>query len=167
MATTYEKIATTILGSAQASITFSSIPATYTDLRLVIVGTSSGNANPELTFNGDNSGAGTNYSRTALAGNGSSAVSTQDTNLPYIVNYLVFFTSGTVSYQSFDIFSYAGSTFKTVLCDGAADRNGSGATGKAVGLWRSTSAITSLRLFFASQTFSTGTTATLYGIKAA
>jgi hypothetical protein len=164
MATTYDKIATTTLGSSNATITFSSIPATYTDLRLVIVGTSSGNANPELTFNGDNSGAGTNYSRTALAGDGSSALSTRDTNLPYIVNYLVFFTSGTVSYQSFDIFSYAGSTFKTVLCDGAADRNGSGATGKAVGLWRSTSAITSLRLFFASQTFSAGTTATLYGI---
>jgi len=167
MPATYEPIATTTLGSSAATITFSTIPATYTDLRIVLIGTSSGNANPELTFNGDNSGGGTNYSRTALAGNGTSASSTQDINLPYIVNYLVFFTSGTVSYQTFDIFSYAGSTYKTVLCDGAADRNGSGATGRAVGLWRNTAAITSLRLAFASQTFSAGTTATLFGIKAA
>ena len=167
MATTYDKIASTTLGSSNATITFSSIPATYTDLRLVIVGTSSGNANPELTFNGDNSGAGTNYSRTALAGDGSSALSTQDANLPYIVNYLVFFRTSQPVFNSFDVFSYAGSTYKTVLCEGAADTNGAGGTGRTVGLWRSTSAITSLRLAFASQTFSAGTTATLYGIKAA
>jgi hypothetical protein len=37
MATTYEKIATTTLGTAAATFTFSSIPATYTDLRLVVV----------------------------------------------------------------------------------------------------------------------------------
>ena len=36
MATTYEPIATTTLGSAAASITFSSIAGTYTDLRLVL-----------------------------------------------------------------------------------------------------------------------------------
>jgi hypothetical protein len=36
MATTYEPIATTTLGTAAAFITFSSIPATYTDLRLVV-----------------------------------------------------------------------------------------------------------------------------------
>jgi hypothetical protein len=37
MPATYEPIATTTLGTAAAFITFSSIPATYTDLRLVIV----------------------------------------------------------------------------------------------------------------------------------
>lgn len=167
MASTYEPIATTTLSSAASSITFSSIPSTYTDLRLILTGTSSGNADPELTFNGDNSPSGTNYSRTTLGGNGTAADSVRDTSIPYIVNRLTYFTSTTVSYQTFDIFSYAGSTYKTVLLDGSADRNGSGGVGKAVGLWRNTAAITSLRLNFASQTFSAGTTATLYGIKAA
>jgi hypothetical protein len=167
MATTYNKIASTTLGSASATITFNSIPATYTDLRIVVVGTASGNANVELTFNGDNSGAGTNYSRTALGADGATATSTRDTNLPYIVNYLVFFRTSQPVFNSFDVFSYAGSTFKTVLCEGAADTNGAGGVGRTVGLWRDTAAITSLRLAFASQTFSTGTTATLYGIKAA
>ena len=37
MPATYEPIATTTLGSAATNITFSSIPATYTDLRLVLV----------------------------------------------------------------------------------------------------------------------------------
>ena len=38
MASTYEKIATTTLGSATASYTFSSISGTYTDLILILVG---------------------------------------------------------------------------------------------------------------------------------
>ena len=163
MATTYEKIATTTLGTASATITFSTIPATYTDLRVVLIGTTGSPDDPEITFNGDNSGAGTNYSRTALGGSGTSATSTRDTNLPYIVNYLTNFSSTTVSYQSFDIFSYTGSTFKTVLCDGSADRNGSGGVGRTVGLWRNTASITSIRLN-ANSTYLTGTTATLYGI---
>jgi hypothetical protein len=161
---TYEPIATQTLGSSAATIDFNSIAASWTDLRIVIVGKTDANKNIELTFNGDTGG--TTYSRTALAGNGSAASSTQDTNLPYIVNYLVYFEATTPVFNSFDIFSYAGSTYKTVLCDGAADRNGSGATGKAVGLWRNTAAITSIRLNVTG-TFSIGTTATLYGIKAA
>ena len=69
MATTYEAIQTTTLGSAAADITFSSIPATYTDLVLVYIGaTVSNNINYYLRFNGD---TGTNYSYTYLSGTGS------------------------------------------------------------------------------------------------
>lgn len=161
MPATYEPIATTTLGSAASTITFSSIPATYTDLRLVIIGTTSANADPELTFNSD---TGTNYSRTTLGGNGTAADSVRDTSIPYIVNRLVFFTSSTPSWQAFDIFSYAGATNKTVLCEGVSDANGSGGVGRAVGLWRSTAAINTVRLAVSGKTFSSGTTATLYGI---
>ena len=77
MPTTYEPIATQTLGSAAATITFSSIPATYTDLRLVLVGTSTISANPKINFNSDTA---TNYSQTILSGNGSVANSARQTN---------------------------------------------------------------------------------------
>jgi len=61
--------------------------------------------------------------------------------------------------------SYAGSTNKTVLSEAANDKNGSGIVNRLVGLWRNTSAITSITGTTFAGTL-TGT-ATLYGIKAA
>ena len=72
MAATYEPIATTTLGSAASSITFNSIPATYTDLRVVLVGTTTATANCWLTFNSDGA---TNYSDTFLYSNQKSKIS--------------------------------------------------------------------------------------------
>jgi hypothetical protein len=72
MAPTYEPIATTTLGTAAASITFSSIPATYTDLRLVVVAKAVSASTLDVRFNND---SGTNYSKTEISGDGSSAVS--------------------------------------------------------------------------------------------
>jgi hypothetical protein len=66
------------------------------------------------------------------------------------------------------IFNYAGSTNKTFLVENAADQNGSGDFTAVVGLWRSTSAITAVNLIMGGTAqYKTGTTATLYGIKAA
>jgi len=77
MPATYEPIATTTLGSAAATITFSTIAATYTDLRLTLVFTTSvGGANVFFRFNGD---TGTNYSYTSLEGSGSAASSSRNT----------------------------------------------------------------------------------------
>ena len=61
MPATYEPIATTTLGSAAASITFSSIAGTYTDLRLVMVGTTSASDWAFVRFNGTD-GSSTAYS---------------------------------------------------------------------------------------------------------
>jgi hypothetical protein len=63
-----------------------------------------------------------------------------------------------------DIFSYAGSTFKTCLNSYSSDNNGSGYAGRLVGLWRSTAAITQVSLLVTGSNFNAGTTATLYGI---
>ena len=160
---TYTPIATQTLGSAAASITFSSIPGTYTDLRLVLTCTSSSaNSDILLTFNGDTA---TNYSRTYLVGLGSSAISgspTSQNNIP-----LDGWGASTTVPQmySVDIFSYAGSTNKTLLCSASEDDNGSGRVTIEVGLWRNTSAITSITLGSTGViTFSTGTIATLWGI---
>ena len=163
MPATYEPIATTTLGSAASNITFSSIAATYTDLRIVITGTCSASEYVSLQFNAD---TGSNYSRTALFGDGSTVTSNQTTGGTYIRDDALFTNNTNVAMTTVDLFSYAGSTFKTVLLTGSGDKNGSGITSRIVGLWRSTSAITSIKLFGTfGANFNTGTTATLYGIK--
>jgi len=165
MATTYEKIATTTLGSANNTISFTSIGSGYTDLRIAFTmnGQSVASGVPILQYNSDTSSV---YSLTRLAGQGSVAASTADTGATSIslASYTAPQTS-TPTFITIDIFSYAGSTFKTNLITFNNDYNGSGSVEYAVGLWRSTSAITSIQLKAAgSNTFNIGTTATLYGI---
>jgi hypothetical protein len=161
MAITYEPIATTTLGSSASSITFSSIPSTYTDLRLVFVGTSAANVPGEIRFNGD---TGSNYSRTYMSGNGSSASTSTDINQTNISIGASAITSVPMM-NTIDVFSYAGSTFKTCLIISSDDRNGSGTADQQVALWRSTSAINQIRLTVdLTANFTAGTTATLYGI---
>ena len=165
MPATYEPIATTTLSSAANNITFSSIPSTYTDLRIAftVFRTSALNVTVLVQFNGDTAN---NYSFTDIYGTGSLAQSFRETS----VARLALFADGGVSnlasipgFATIDLFSYAGSTNKTVLMTGSADLNGSGVVDRAVGLWRSTSAINSIKIY-ATNNFDVGTTATLYGI---
>ena len=164
MPITYEPIATTTLGS-NASLTFSSIPSTYTDLRLVLNGfwTATGAADLMIQFNSDTS---TNYSFTRLFGTGVSVSSSRNTSTTQI-EVIESLPSTTIpGLTIIDIFSYAGSTNKTVLCQGNGDMNGSGKVARIVGLWRNTAAITSIRLeSTANNLLGSGSTATLYGIK--
>lgn len=161
---TYEPIATTTLGSAAASITFSSIPATYTDLQIVLVGTVTSVVDLIMQYNSDTA---TNYSYTRLQGNGS-ATSTDTT--PTNANIRISFGNPSTSIPFMitnDIFNYAGSNYKTSLTTFSGDTNGAGSAGRTVGLWRSTSAITSVVMTASGSTWTVGTTATLYGIKKA
>ena len=165
MAITYDPIATTTLGTATSSITFSSIAGTYTDLRLVWAG--SWNTSSDrfcVRFNGD---TGSNYGYTNLYGDGSSVASGRGNNV-FIVANQTSRAQGLMSMNALDIFSYAGSTFKTVLLDSPFDENGAGYMIKQVACWRSTAAITSVTMLTLNgNNFAIGTTATLYGIKAA
>lgn len=164
MPATYEPIATTTLSSAAASIDFTSIGSSYTDLRVVLVGSTAVSLNPRIQFNSDTA---TNYSYTAIRGDGASATSTRGTNLSGGTLTIGNFESGKITMVTVDIFSYAGSTNKTCLSAYALDKNttdGSGNVGRNVILWRNTAAITSLKLDTNGSTFSSGTTATLYGI---
>lgn len=164
MPATYEKIATTTLSSAANNITFSSISSAYTDLRLVVIGTVSvAGDNPAMQFNSD---TGTNYSNTELRGNGTAAASSRNTSYSRLQFSAFGGWSTTIPMMATaDIFSYAGSTNKTVLTTYAGDSNGSGLTAVDVGLWRSTSAINSIKIYPENgNNFSIGTTATLYGI---
>mgnify|MGYP006301342273 FL=1 len=69
----------------------------------------------------------------------------------------------TPSLVTVDIFSYAGSTYKTCLCTESMDRNGVGTVNRRVGLWRSTSAINTIT-FSQADNWNVGSTFTLYGI---
>ena len=164
---TYDLIASQTLGAAAASITFSSIAASWTDLRLVLVATSAlSSSSPAMRFNAD---SGANYSYTSINANGSAAISASNYARPFA--YLVWY-SGTATgipiFTTADIFSYAGSTYKTYLSTGSNDQNVSGGVERDVGLWRSTAAITSITIFLdSSANFNIGTTAQLYGIKSA
>jgi len=165
MATTYEPIATQTLGSAASSITFSSIPASWTDLRVVIVDTTSTTSNGGFYFNGDTSAL---YSVTRISGNGSSTYSSRSSgDGRFVLGYSALTSTTIPTMLTLDLFSYAGSTFKTGLCTFNADYSGSGGLDYVVGLYRSTSAITSVTFITSPGNLSIGTTATLYGIKAA
>jgi hypothetical protein len=168
MPATYEPIATTTLGSTAASITFSSITSAYTDLRVVLSSTMTVAVRFNyMTFNSD---TGTNYSYRYLMGNGATASSSYnfpDTFIPVDDNQINGSSTTIPTFSTIDIFSYAGSTYKTVLNTVQNDHNGSGAVMRKVALWRSTAAINTVTFTTSSSTFAAGTTATLYGIKKA
>ena len=163
-AQTYNPISTTTLGSSQSSVTFNSFSG-YTDLVLVGTGTNSTATHFNLTFNSD---TGTNYSYTLVSGAGSGTESARGTNTSAIrMNWNGGWgsTDGDRGNLIINIQNYANtSAFKTVVYR---NNRPSSATEAFVGLWRSTSAITSLTLTNNTGTMSAGTTWTLYGIKAA
>lgn len=164
MATTYEPIATTTLGSAAASYTFSSIPATYTDLVLIAsTQASSSGQGQTMQLNGDTSSL---YSDTILRGNGASAVSTrQSNNTEFLLSNIAEPPTSSFGVYIAQFQNYSNSTtYKTVL---VRSNNASAGTETIVNLWRSTAAITSIKIAISGGTFNTGSTFTLYGIKAA
>lgn len=160
---TYTPIATTTLGSAVASYTFSSIPSTYTDLVLIYQSPSAASA-PYigLQFNSDTSGSSTNYSSTVVYGEASagSARATNNYNVRVVNN-----ANQANNMMTCSIMNYANSTtYKSVLARNGGATYGTYAT---AGLWRSTAAITSVVVYGDSGNLASGTTLTLYGIAAA
>ena len=159
---TYTPIATTTLGSAQSSISFSSFSG-YTDLIVIFNGGENGtNRDFQLRVGNGSIDSGSNYSYTRLLGDGTSASSSRASNTTYIEN-VIGNESCTAIYQ---FQNYANTTtFKTILSRTA---YASSRTSAYVGLWRSTSAITTISFTAESgSTINSGSTFTLYGIAAA
>jgi hypothetical protein len=167
MASTYEPIATTTLGSASATVTFSSIPGTYTDLVVVIncISTTTASAFDKITakFNGSSA---SDYSQTFLFGNGTVAGSSRASGGTYIY-------AGDISTKAssnlgpstviWQINNYSNTTTNKTLLSRCDNAPASGFTEAVVGLWRSTSAVTSITAT-SDYTFEVGSTFTLYGI---
>jgi hypothetical protein len=162
MPQTYEPIATTTLGSTSATINFTSIPASYTDLRVVLTCTSTSGSAIRYRFNSDTA---TNYSFLTMYANATSVQASQASSQTdiYLAGW-AFSPSATVpAFYAIDIFNYASSSFKTTLHTTQANYPGGGILERVAGIYRSTSAITAVNLF-AGTSFGVGTTATLYGI---
>ena len=161
-ASTYEPLGSVTLTSAQAQVTFTNIPQTYTDLILVgrVIG-SAGN-DCHVRVNGDLS---TNYSITFIFGSGTSAVSSQVANNSIIYGNVTSMDAGEVNTMLMNFQNYSNNTInKTVLV-----RYNSTTTGKyvtaSVAMWRSTSAINSITVTTnATGNFAVGTTLSLYGV---
>jgi len=155
---TYSLIESQTLGSTATSVTFSSIPGTYTDLIMVaqVRMTTSADA---ITYTLNSDTTGTNYSQTGMGGDGSTAYSYRQN-----LNTLGSINSTALSTIIINFQDYSNSTtYKTTLA-----RVGSAAqdTRAIASLWRNTAAVTSIALGTYSSTFVAGSTFKLYGIQA-
>jgi hypothetical protein len=163
MAATYTPIASITLGANATTVTFTSIPSTYTDLVFVINAKNDTTTNSEIRFNSD---SGSNYSATALYGNGSSAASTRETSTAQAsIDWNAYITTGDFAYSNvINIMNYSNTTtYKTFLARANSAANG---VDLIAGLWRSTAAINSLTILTTTGTrnFASGSTFNLYGI---
>ena len=168
MPATYEPIATQNGTGSSATVTFSSIPATYTDLILVsTVNVATAGGNMVLTLNGDTTSG--LYSKTQIEGTGSSALSGRTSGANNIaLDSNMGEETTNPSIHTIQLMNYANtSVFKTVLHRQAAWWTANPGTAARVGLWRNTNAITSVTLSNGAVNFTTASVFTLYGIKAA
>jgi hypothetical protein len=153
-----------------ANYTFTNIPQTFQDIRVVLYPRDTNTtAGPLSVYQGlNNDVSGTSYSFTVLIGNESAASSSRTSNQSIMVPGSMpsaNSTSKIFGALTIDILNYANTTtFKTIIARSAADLNGSGETRLTVALWRNTNAINSI-IFNSNTNFVAGSTFTLYGIR--
>ena len=150
MPATYTLISSNVLSSSAASVTFSAIPATYTDLVLRVSARSDNGSVSDglnMTFNGV---GGTSYSRTMLRGNGTDATSnitSSTSSFQSAPNGLVGNNATSNTFGSIEIYipSYVVSQNKPISYFGAGEENATTAfMGVYAGLFSNTSAIASI-----------------------
>lgn len=150
----------TVGAGGAATIEFTSIPQTYTDLLVVLSARS--NAGDNVAYFRVNS-ATTSFSQRFLMGTGSSALSGTDTQL-YVPVSNSGHTSNTFGNTAIYIANYTGSTNKTFSIDGTNENNSTDVRQVIeTGLWSNTSAITSIQIPCPGGLFVQYSTAYLYG----
>ena len=164
-------ISSQTVSSPVTSVTFSSIPQTYTDLRIFISGRSDHGAHyggGTLRFNGD---TGNNYSFKRIYGDTTTVGSSAGSSVSSITDWDV--NGGTTTANTFGsvqiyIPNYTSNKFKSCSIDYSVENNASaGINGLDAGLWSDTSAITSITLYpfiYSAFYFQANTTFYLYGI---
>ena len=165
MANTYEAIETITLGSDQANVEFTSIPATYTDL-VVLVSARLVRATNGGALNVNFNGSSANLSARNMWGNGSTASSGTDAALVALI------PGGNTTASVFSNFqlyvpNYAGSTNKSWSSDFVSENNATaGYDGFVAGLWSQTTAINAIKFIDnGAGDILSGSTFYLYGIK--
>jgi hypothetical protein len=174
MAKSYELISSYTVGATSvSSIDLTSIPDTFTDLKVVYSLRSNLSGGPyyfddlAVRLNGD---TGSNYSRltfrtreNGIASNKTSPTTFMDLYSLNAANA----TSNTYSSGEFYIPNYASSNYKSLTCDGVSETNSANdvQAGFTAGVWNSTSAVTSIKLYSQNATnFVQYSSAYLYGI---
>ena len=169
LTTAYESIATVTPYTTTTTVTFSSIPSTYTHLQIRATsnyGSGAANNNFWLQFNGDTAA---NYFWHQFYGNGVSSVGLSGAALNRNEIYCGVLAGTSSSYASstiIDILDYANTNkFKTIRTLGGMDGNGSGNINVNSGAWQNTAAITRIDLTSQSFNFVQYSSFALYGIK--
>ena len=165
---TYIQIGSTVTVGAggASSIDFSSIPSTYTDLKLVL-STRSSNSSAytalKILYNGSSS----SYTSKQLYGDGSGAFSNSYTDGWSGFVDAATATSNTFASSEIYIPNYASTSLqKTSSVDYVQESNGTQALSGMLGrLWANTAAITSIAITLELGNFVQYSTASLYGIK--
>ena len=165
MANTYTLISSNVLASSAASVTFSAIPSTYTDLvlRFSARGTGTTTSTVYVRFNGTTA----NYSYTQLIGTGSAASSSRASATTFITSLenRGSYTANTFSSNEIYIPSYTAAQNKPVSLFNVQEDNATAAImSNVAGLWSNTAAITEVSLAPDVDSFATGSSFYLYGI---
>lgn len=160
----FEAIAYTTLSVSSTSVSFSSIPATYTHLQVRYSVLCTNNAPAGyLQLNDDTAG---NYSCHRLYGSGSTTGSDAFTNASQIYTLIAASTSTTPGVNIIDILDYANTNkYKTVRSIGGNDNNGSGYAHMMSGSWRNTNAVTKVTLAPDAGSWAANSSFALYGIR--
>ena len=168
----YDSIATVTVGAGgSATVSFTSIPSTYTHLQIRGIARDARSAIGDsltLTYNSD---TGSNYMQYHNIYADGSTVSAAAGNTSHTSMLLDRIAGNTATASSFgaiviDILDYANTNkYKTLRALAGADNNGSGAVAFGSALWMSTTAISSITLSGANGNFNQYTQFALYGIK--
>ena len=166
MANTYTLIEAKTLGSAVSSIDFTSIPQTYTDLKLVISARSSTEEHYAIGFNSNTS----SYSGISLRGSGTAIATYLTTAYSYgsTAIGLGYINDVTSTFTNCEIYipNYTSSNNKSLSADNVQEKNVSGPVyaNLTVGLWSNSAAITSIQIKTQAGNLAINSTFYLYGI---
>jgi hypothetical protein len=152
------------LGTAVSTVSFESIPQTFTDL-VLLASTRSSRTGAAGFIGAYINNTTINQSVRRLAGDGSGVSSSAENNNWAFISASAIDTANTFNNVSIYVPNYTGSTAKSFSVDAVSENNGT--TARQIitaGLWNSTTAITSLQLIDPNGNFVVGSVLSLYGV---